>query len=120
MNINDYKDTNGNVEVSETLVGDIIDEINLGNVLDGQQPVIIHRSANNQANYINLPNTNKSYLLISAWTSAGAGMWIITARGGGIYISEVKGDSAVAISSSGLQLIVNKTTYRFITLIDIY
>lgn len=28
MNINDYKDVNGNVEVSETLVSDIIDEVN--------------------------------------------------------------------------------------------
>lgn len=28
MNINDYKDVNGNVEVSETLVSDIIDGIN--------------------------------------------------------------------------------------------
>ena len=96
-------------------------DIGLGNVLNERQVAVYRRDVLNSTSTIILPDESAMYVLVTSWgDTSSTSMYVINTRGGGINIGEIKADSQVTVTASGLTLTVSRSTYRFVSLVRIW
>ena len=97
------------------------DDVGLGRVINEKQAWLHHIDTLNTTSTITLANDNAQYLLIGSWSGTSSTfMYVINTRQGGINIGEIKADSQVTVTASGLTLTVSRSAYRFVSLVRIW
>ena len=102
---------------------DSLDKTNvgLGSVINEKQAWLHHIDVLDTTSTITLPNESAQYLLIGSWAGTSSSfMYVVNTRQGGIYIGEIKADSQVTVTASGLTLTVSRSVYRFVSLVRVW
>lgn len=108
-------------DIQSALNGVTKADVGLGRVINEKQAWLHHIDVLNTTSTITLANESAQYLLVGSWSGTSSTfMYVINTRQGGINIGEIKGDSQVTVTASGLTLTVSRSVYRFVSLVRIW